>query len=174
MRKQRKYASFLQTILEKNSALNGTYYMYCYGSNNALHTEKIFIDGDTIKGVVTSRYDAQYEGKIYKIYGDIIFCTEYGVIKFKEEEEKKVIKIIPLLGNQHHTNKPIVLFAILSRVEIDDKDRESIFLAMIDKDNSPYERASFNVSLSIDEILRPLLHKYEEIERKQLLQNDKK
>jgi hypothetical protein len=53
-------------------------------------------------------------------------------------------------------------------VELEEKDREAIFLAMVDKKHSPYEKGSFKLSLSLYEVLKPLLYKYEEIERKQV------
>jgi len=166
--KQRSYAKFLSIILEKNYTLNGIHYMYSYGSNNDFYVEELTIDGNYIDGVVTSHYNMKYQGKVYKIYGDILFCTEYGIIKFKEADENNVIKIVSLIAEQNNGNRqPIILFAILSRVKLEKQDIDTIFLAMIDKKNSSYEKSSFKISLSFYEVFKPLLYKYEKIERKQ-------
>ena len=70
------------------------------------------------------------------------------------------------MGDQENGNKqPILIFAILSRIELEKKDREVIFSAMIDEKYSPYEKGSFKLSLSLYDVLKPLLYKYEEIER---------
>lgn len=174
--KQRNYAKFLHTILEKNYLLNGTYYMYSYGSNNNFDIEELTIDGNRIEGVLSNHYNPnrqgnihKYQGSIHRIYGNILFCTEYGIIKFKKEDERNIIKIVSLTSDQENGNRqPIILFAILSRIKIEEEDIDAIFSAMIDKKDSSYEKASFKISLSFHEILRPLLFKYEKIEREEL------
>ena len=168
-KKQRSYAKFLHNILEENYTLNGTYYMYSYDSNSDLYVEKLTIDGDHIEGIITSHYDMKYQGKVHRIYEDILLCTEYGIIKFKKQDEKRIIKIVSLIADQENGNKqPIIVFAILSRVELEKQDREDIFSVMVDKKTSPYEKCSFKLSLSLYEVLKPLLYKYEEIERNQI------
>ena len=168
--KQKSYSKFLSTILEKNYALNGTYYMYCYGSNNNLYTVKLMINGNDIDGEIISPYHTKYQGEVQRIYGDILLCTEYGIIKFKEENERDIIKIVSLIGDQVNGNKqPILIFAILSRIELEEQDREKIFSAMVDERYSPYEKGSFKLSLSLYDVMKPLLYNYEEIERKDLL-----
>lgn len=167
--KQRSYAKFLRNILEKNYTLNGTYHMYCYGSNSDLYIQELTIDGDNIKGIILSHHDMKYQGKVHRIYEDILLCTEYGIIKFKKEYEHNVIKIVSIIADQENGNRqPIIIFAILSRVELEEQDREAIFAAMVDKKDSPHEKGSFKLSLSLYEVLKPLLYKYEEIERKQI------
>ena len=54
----------------------------------------------------------------------------------------------------------MMLFAILSKVELDEEDRETIFSTLVDQENSPYEKASFQLSLHIDAVLKPFLQKY--------------
>ena len=170
--KQRSYAKFLHNILEKNYILNGTYYMYSYGSNNDLYIEKLAIDGENINGIILTHNNLRYQGKIHRIYEDILLCTEYGIIKFKKEYEHNIIKIVSILADQENGNRqPLIMFAILSRVELEEQDRDDIFSVMVDKECSPHEKSSFQLSLSLYETLRPLLFKYERIEREGLYKN---
>ncbi len=68
------------------------------------------------------------------------------------------------MSDQHNGNgKPIILFAILSRTKIEKRDRDELFSVLVDRKSSPYKSASFKLSLSIDEVLRLLLFKYEEL-----------
>jgi len=164
--KQRSYAKFLHNILEKNYILNGTYYMYSYGSNNDLYIDKLTIDGENINGIILTHNNLRYQGKVHRIYEDVLLCTEYGIMKFKKEYERNIIKIVSIMADQENGNRQsIIIFAILSRVELEEQDREAIFSAMVDKECSPYEKGSFKLSLSLYETLRPLLFKYEKIER---------
>ena len=161
---QKKYAQPLQTILDRDYPLNGTWYFYGYGSSGVLHFATILIEGNIIDVTLKSHNDTKYRGKMYKIYGDVLLCTELGIMKFREEEEKKIIKIISVMSDQHNGNgKPVVLFAILSRVQLEEEDMNNIFLALIDKDISIHEKTSYSVSMNIDAMLKPLLFKYEKI-----------
>ena len=79
-------------------------------------------------------------------------------------EKNPTIKFVSLSSDQHNGNgKPIILFAILSRTQIEKNDRDKLFSALVDREASPYNQASFKLSLSIDEVLRPLLFKYERV-----------
>lgn len=161
---QKKYAQPLQTILDRDYPLNGTWYMYGNGSNDTLHFATILIEGDSMDITLNSHDDKKYRGVIYKVYGDVLLCSNLAIMKFREDEKKQVIKIISLMSDQHNGNgKPVILFAFLSRVEIEEDDREMLFSALVDRESSPYDKASFKLSLSIDEVLRPLLFKYEDI-----------
>jgi hypothetical protein len=140
--------------------------MYSYGSNNDLHIEKLTIDGENIDGIILTHNNLRYQGKVYRIYEDVLLCTEYGIMKFKKEYEHNIIKIVSIMADQENGNRQsIIIFAILSRVELEEQDREAIFSAMVDKESSPHEKGSFKLSLSLYETLRPLLFKYEKIER---------
>ena len=161
---QKNYAQPLKTIIERDYPLNGIWYMYGNGSNNTLHFATILIDGDSMNITLNSHNNQKYQGVIYRVYGDVLLCSNLAIMKFREDEKNQVIKIVSLMSDQHNGNgKPIILFAILSRVEMEEDDREMLFSALVDQQNSPYDKASFKLSLSIDEILRPLLFKYESI-----------
>jgi hypothetical protein len=164
---QKSYAKPLKEILDKDYPLNGVWYLYGNGSNNVLHFATFLIDGDNIDITMNSHNNKKYWGVIHKIYGDILLCTDLAIIRFKEDKRNPIIRIVSLMSDQHNGNgKPIILFAILSRVEIEKDDRDKLFSALVDKKSSPYDTASFKLSLSIDEILKPLLFKYEEIYKK--------
>ena len=172
-KKQRNHADFLHNLIDEKYSLNGIHYLYSYGSNDELYIEEIDIDGDNIKGEVTSHHNIKYYGKKYLMYKDIILNTEYWLMKFKEEDEKKIIKIVSLLSEQHNGNRnPVVAFAILSRVKLEEEDREIIFQSMLDYESITNQKTTLKLSIHIHEILRPLLFKYEDIERKQYELNE--
>ena len=161
---QKKHAKPLQTILNEKYPLNGVWYLYGNGSNNILHFATFLIDGDNIDITLNSHNNKKYEGVIYKAYGDTLLCTSLAIIKFRDDEKNPIIKIVSLSSDQHNGNgKPIILFAILSRTQIEKNDRDKLFSALVDREASPYNQASFKLSLSIDEVLRPLLFKYERV-----------
>ena len=161
---QKKHAQPLQTILDRDYPLNGTWYMYGNGSNNTLHFATILIEGDSMDITLNSHDNKRYKGVIHRVYGDVLLCTNLAIMKFKEDKKKQVIKIISLMSDQHNGNgEPVILFAILSRVEMEEDDREMLFSALVDRESSPYDKASFKLSLTIHNVLRPLLFKYEAI-----------
>lgn len=160
---QKHYAKPLQTILDRDYPLNGIWYFYGYGSSGDLHFATMLIDGDRVDITLNSHNNRKYRGKKYEIYGDILLCTELGIIKFREEVTE-FIKVVSILSNQHYGyGKPVVLFGILSRVKLEEEDINTIFSILVDKDISNYEKASFSISMNIDAILKPLLLKYEDI-----------
>ena len=111
---------------------------------------------------LTSHDNKKYQGVIRRVYGDVLLCSDLAIIKFREDEKNPIIKIVSLMSDQHNGNgKPIILFAILSRTKIEKRDRDELFYALLDRKSSSYNQASFKLSLSIDEVLRPLLFKYE-------------
>ncbi len=161
---QKQYAKSLQTILKEEYPLNGIWYLYGNGSNNILHCATILIDGNNLDITLTSHENKKYQGVIHRVYGDILLCTDLAIIKFREDEKNQIIKIVSLMSDQHNGNgKPIILFAILSRTKIEKRDRDELFSVLVDRKSSPYKSASFKLSLSIDEVLRLLLFKYEEL-----------
>lgn len=159
---QKRDVRTLEKILEEKYPLNGIWYLYGNGSNDTLHIATLDIEGDNIDITLNSHDNKKYHGKVYRVYGEILLCTTLGFIKFREEEQEKLIKIVSLMSDQHNGNgKPIILFALLSKLPITEEDREILFSAFIDQENSSYSKSSFKLSLSIDEVLRPLLFKYE-------------
>ena len=58
-----------------------------------------------------------------------------------------------------------------ARFPINQRDRDELFSALVDRKSSPHNQASFKLSLSIDEVLRPLLFKYEGVYKRDKLKN---
>jgi len=160
---QKKYANTLKEIIEEDYPLNGRWYQYGYGSNDALHFAIFDIDGDSVDITLKSHDNRKFKGVIHKVYDDILLCTSLAIVKFRDDRRNPVLRIVSLMSDQHNGNgKPIILYGILSRVEIDKEDRDKLFSVLVDRKTSSYEKASFKLSLSIDEVLYPLLFKYEE------------
>ncbi len=129
-----------------------------------MHCATILIDGNKLDITLTSHDNKKYQGVIQRVYGNILLCSDLAIIKFKEDKKNPIIKIVSLMSDQHNGNgKPIILFAILSRTKMEKRDRDELFSALVDRKSSPYNQASFKLSLSIDEVLRPLLFKYDEL-----------
>ena len=166
---QKKYAKSLQEILEEDYPLNGRWYQYGYGSKNALHFAIFDIEGDNIDITLKSHDNRKFKGVIHRVYDDILLCTSLAIIKFRDNKQNPVLRIVSLMSDQHNGNgKPIILYGILSRVEIDKGDRDRLFSVLVDRKTSSYDKASFKLSLSIDEVLSPLLFKYEKRYKKSL------
>jgi len=164
---QKRYAISLDEIIKERYPLNGTWYLYGYGTNNTLHFAIFNIDGNRIDITLKSHDNRKYKGFIQKVYDDILLCSNLAIIKFKNDKENPIIRVVSLMADQHNGNgKPVILYALFSRVELEESDRDKLFSSLIDRKSSPYDRASFKLSLSIDEILQPLLFKYEEIYKK--------
>jgi len=163
---QKSYAKSLTHILEANKFLNNEWYLYAYDSNNDLLFAIINIDGKEVSIVLKSHNNREYKGTVYKVYRDILLCTELGILKFKESEKKKIIKIISILSDQDNSSEqPIILFAILSKVLLEENDADMILSSLVISEDNPSEKASFKLSLRIDEILKPFLLRYEKRER---------
>jgi len=167
---QKRYALTLDEIIKEEYPLNGIWHLYGYGTNNALHFATFDIDGDKIDITLKSHDNRKYRGVIHKIYDDILLCTDLAIIKFRDDRENPIIKIVSLMSNQHNGNgKPVILYALFSKVELEESDRDNLFSTLVDRKSSSYDKASFKLSLSIDEVLQPLLFKYEEIYKRKKL-----
>lgn len=156
--KQLKHVLSLRQILNDEQILNGKWILYGHNSLNQRNSVIIEIDG--LNAYI--QYDnKEYKGEVRTLYSDVLICSDFGIIKFKEHEKENVLKIVSFLSDQDYGNrKPMMLFAILSKVELDVEDIDVIFSALVDRENSPYEKASFQLSLHIDTVLRPFLLKY--------------
>lgn len=158
---QKIHAKTLQNILDRDNVLDGKHYFYGYGSNHTLHLTTLAIDG---KSVTLKFYNKKYVGEIHFLYGDILICSELGFIKFKEKDKNKIIKTVSFVSEQYHGNgESIILFGILSRYLLEKDEVKSILSALIDRDTSSYNQASFKESPLIHEVLKPLRFKYENI-----------
>ena len=149
-------------IIKYHYPLDGKWYMYGNGSNNILHFATFWIEGDSIDITLHSHNNRKYQGVVQRFYEEILLCTDLATIRFKKYDENKSIKIISLISDQHHGNgKAIMIFAILSRFKMEKKDREKIFSTLVDRKSSSYDKALFNLSLSVDEVLRDMIFEYE-------------
>jgi len=157
---QKSYAISLNEMLKKQLTLQGKYYFYGYGAKHTLHRTTVFIDG---KSVILKLYNREYRGEIYNLYGNIVICSELGIMKLKERYKHRAIKTVSFISEQHHGNgESIILFGVLSRYLLEEEELKSIFSTLVDKKESPRNKASFKESASVhDKIIKPLLFKYE-------------
>ena len=154
---QVKHVLSSKELLNDTQILNGKWILYGHNSENQQVSSIIEIDG---LNAYIQHDNSEYKGEVLTLYSNKLICSDFGLIKFKEWN-KEYIKIVSFLSEQDFGGKkPMILFAILSKVELDAEDRETIFSALIDQNYSPYEKASFQLSLHIDAVLSPILRKY--------------
>ncbi len=155
---QLKHVLSLRQVLKEEQILNGKWILYGHDSLNQQSSSIIEIDG---LNAYIKHDNREYKGEVRTLYSDVLICSDFGIIKFKEHEKENVLKIVSFLSDQDYGNrKPMMLFAILSKVELDVEDIKIIFSALVDRENSPHEKASFQLSLHIDAVLKPFLQKY--------------
>jgi hypothetical protein len=153
----KKTKNLYDVLYEKNS-LNGKWYFYAYGDK--LHIMEIDIDRNEIEMTLINPEKRKYEGELYEKYDNIIFFTNFGLIKFPKYERGEIKFVSFMSGQRDGNDKAVILFAILSRWKLENEDIREIFSKLVDKESSPYEKASFKLSLELDGLIKKMIAKY--------------
>ncbi len=159
----------IDELIKQKYPLNGIWHFDGYGSNDVLH-HVIFNIKNTKIDLTLKRKEVlkEYSGDVfYNLNEYTILSTGLGIFHLKNSEPNS-IKIASLVSDQYKTGTPtdnrggVILFGLFSRQEIEENDLVDFFAKIISKENSPYEKASFKISLNISEAFKELRIKYEE------------
>jgi len=150
-----------ELLNQNNKLLQGRWYLYVYG--RVLHKAEINIDAYSVKINLIEPDRREYFGTVSKKYENIEISTNFGLIRFREYEQSSIKIVAFISGQRDADDKHVITFAIFSRWNLKEEDLNSIFPKLVNKEFSPYEQASFKLSLGLDDKLRELVNKYEQI-----------